>query len=240
MLTPLSRAPVGASLTLVRIVGEEFAERIGRLGLHEGGGLVRLDESVAVGPVKVRGPRGEAVLGGGLAAKVIVHLDDDRRLPLLECAPGEEGHVEGLTGAGPVVEALAALGITENDRIAFVRRLPPMTYHAVLDGKTRLHLDEGLAAKLLGETAAGQVQFCSVGVGEPFDTRRILAGESARETLAAMGVKEGSRLILASVGAGQVVRLAERASVVCVTGDGLRLLFREKDAERLLVSCAGE
>ncbi len=59
------------------------------------------------------------------------------------------------------------------------------------------------------------------------------------ETLAAMGVREGSRLTLARVGAGQVVSLAGQASVVCVTHDGLRLLFRAEDAERLLVSCAG-
>jgi hypothetical protein len=49
--------------------------------MHEGYDAHRLNENVVIGPVRVRGPRGEATLSGGLAAKVVMHLDDDRGCP---------------------------------------------------------------------------------------------------------------------------------------------------------------
>ena len=125
MLTTLAAAPVGMPLVMERIVGPEFAARLQRLGLYEGVSLTRLDDSVAVGPAKIRGPHGEVTLGGGMAARVVIHLDNDRRQPLLECSPGDSGHVEGITGHRGVEETLATLGIKEDDRITFLRRLPP-------------------------------------------------------------------------------------------------------------------
>ena len=65
MLTTLAAAPVGMPLVIERIVGPEFAARLQRLGLYEGVSLTRLDDSVAVGPAKIRGPHGEVTLGGG-------------------------------------------------------------------------------------------------------------------------------------------------------------------------------
>lgn len=98
MLISLAKAPIGVPLVLGKISDPGFAARLGRLGLAQGTALMRISDGREAGPVKVRGTRGEAVLSGGLAAKVIMRLDDGRRLPLLECGPGEAGHVEGLTG----------------------------------------------------------------------------------------------------------------------------------------------
>ncbi|EFL51196.1 FeoA family protein [Solidesulfovibrio fructosivorans JJ]] len=239
MLTTLAAAPVGVPLVIDRIAGSGFASRLARLGLYEGTGLTRLDDSVAIGPAKIVGPGGEVTLGGWLAAKVVMHRDDDRRLPLLECAPGDSGHVEGVTGHRDLEEDLAVLGVGEGDRITFLRRLPPMLYKAVVDGKERIQINEGLAAKIHGETPSGPAQFCSVGVGEAFTVRRILAGAHAGESLAALDVKPGSRLTLTQVAAGQVVHFSHKTPVVCSTRDGLRLYFQEKDAARIYVSsCA--
>jgi Fe2+ transport system protein FeoA len=236
MLTPLTKAPLGISMAVYKVVGRGFGERMARLGVFVGTTLTRLGDAVSVSPVKVRGPLGEAVLSGSWAAKMVVHLDDDRRLPLLECSPGETGHVEGVTGQDRVAESMAALGLTENDRITFVRRLPPMAYNALADGTSRVRLGEGMASKLLGQTPSGLVQFCGVGVGEAFTVTEILAGENARQTFESLGVRPGTRLVLQSVTAGQVMRLARHNPVVCVTGDGLRLYFQEKDADRILVA----
>ncbi len=239
-MTPLTNAPLGIPLAVESIVGEGFTERMGRLGVFVGTTLTRLGESVAVEPVKVRGPRGEAVLSGVWAAKMVVHLDDGRRLPLLECKPGESGHVEGITGQDRIVQSMEALGLVENDRITFLRRLPPMAYNALVDGKTRVRLGEGQASKLLGQTPIGQVQFCGVGVGEDFVVTRILTGESARETFETLNIRPGTHLSLVSVQAGQVMRLGRHHPVVCVTNDGLRLYFQEKDADRILVAPTNE
>lgn len=239
MLTTLAAAPIGAFLVVERISGRDFSDRMARLGLYEGVNLVRLDNSVAIGPAKISGPAGEMTLSGWLAARVVVHLDDDRRLPLLECAPGEGGHVEGITGHQEIEDALATLGLRENDRITFLRRLPPMLYKAVLDGRDRIQINEGLAAKIFGDTSRGPAQFCSVGVGETFTVRRILAGAHAGESLASLGIQPSSQLTLTQVAAGPVVNFSDKTPVVCSTRDGLRLYFQEKDAQKIAVNTVG-
>ncbi len=239
MLTTLAAAPVGVPLIIDRIAGHDFAARMSRLGLNEGVSLTRLDDSVAIGPAKINGPAGEITLSGWLAAKIVVHLDDNRRLPLLECVPGDSGHMEGITGQPNIEETLATLGVRENDRITFLRRLPPMIYKAVVDGKERIQINEGLAAKIFGDTPNGTAQFCSVGVGERFTVQQILAGAHARESLESLGIRPGVRLELTQVAAGQVVTFSQKTPIVCTTRDGLRLYFQDKDATRILVKAAG-
>lgn len=236
MLTTLANAPVGVPMVIDLIDGQDFASRMARLGLYKGVTLTRLDDSVAVGPAKVRGPGGEVTLSGGLAARIVIHLDDDRRQPLLECSPGETGHVEGITGHQEIEENLAALGVKENDSITFLRLLPPMLYTAIVDGKDKTQLNEGLAAKIFGDTPTGPAQFCAIGVGEEFTVRKILAGAHASETLTLSGIRPGSRLSLVQVAAAQVMTFSRHTPVVCSTRDGLRLYFHENDAERIHVS----
>ena len=155
---------------------------------------------------------------------------------LLECSPGDSGHVEGITGHRGVEETLATLGIKEDDRITFLRRLPPMLYKTVVDDTTTIQINEGLAAKIFGDTPLGPAQFCSVGVGEEFTVRKILGGAHAGESLELSGVRVGSRLNLVQVSAAQVMSFAHHTPVVCSTRDGLRLYFHAKDAEGIHVS----
>ena len=236
MITNLFHAPSGLWLSIVRIADQTFAARLARLGLYEGAEIMRLDETVSIGPVKVRGKRGEAVLSGRLAGHIVMHLDDDRRLPLLECLPGSTGHVEGLTGHELLADALRQLGIEENDEIRLVRRMPPMTYRALIDGRHHEQFDEGLASKLLGETdGGGLLQFCSAGVGEDFVVRAIIGSDRSRDILTAMHIRPGVSLVLTSVSSSQILKFSDDNPVVCVSHDGVRLYFAEKDAHDLIV-----
>lgn len=235
MLTPLAQAPIGTSLVVARIAGEAFAARMARLGLYEGIRLMRLDENIAVGPVKVRGLKGDAILSGGLAEHVVIHLDDDRRLPLPECAPRDSGHVEGITGQTDVEDSLRELGIVEGDRIEFVRRIPPMLYTFTVNGKGKHQMDENTAAHLLGDTPERQAQFSSVGIGEVFTVRRILPGEQADTTLASLQVRPGAELVLIAVAISQPLGPAHENPVACMTKSGMRLYFHTEDAEAIYV-----
>ncbi|WP_027183713.1 FeoA domain-containing protein [Desulfovibrio inopinatus] len=235
MLISLDRASIGVPLILCAITHPDLARRVSRLGLYEGATLMRLNESVVVGPIKVKGPQGDVVLSGGIAAKIVVHLDDDRRLPLLECSSGESGHIEGITGQRGVESALSDLGMRENDRITCIRRLPPMMYKVIVEKKETVQLSEGLASKVMGETSHGPTQLCSAGVGEEFRVTRILSGERGADTLSSLGIHVGSSLQLTNVATGQVLAFSHFKPVVCVTGEGLRLYFQEKDAQHLLV-----
>lgn len=241
MLIPLSQAPIGTPLTVAHIPDGNFSTRIARLGLHEGSVLTRLDETASISSAKVRGSKGDVVLSGWLAGRIVMHLDDGRRLPLLECPPGSSGHVEGVTSHRIMENVLQDLGIVEDASIVFVRRIPPMIYKARVDGKYSAQLNEGLASKLLGESSDGTVrQFCSVGVGDSFRVKKILGGENAVNTLAAMYIRPGTTLVLLSVAASQTVNLSDKNPVICLTHEGLRLYFKSKDAAGISVLVESE
>ena len=237
MITNLAHAPSGISLLLVHITSNGLATRLARLGLFEGARLNRLGETVSIGPVKVKGPKGEIVLGGGLAERVIIHLDEsDRRLPLPECLPHSSGHIEGITGDHTVEKALAVLGLVDNDHITVVRRIPPMTYKVLVDGIHHEQINENLATVLLGDTPTGPTQFCAVGTGEPFVVRHILADQNSRDVLTATHIEPGARLELVSVSSSPVLNFSDSKPVVAETSAGLRLYFNELDAHDLIVS----
>ena len=111
MQTSLDQAPVNQALRLGPVLNGMLAERLRRLGLYPGCQLRRQDEEVRLQPVRVRGPRGEAILSSGMAAKVIVHHDDGHKTPILEMRLGEQGHIEGLTAGTGLEEALRTLGL---------------------------------------------------------------------------------------------------------------------------------
>ena len=120
-----------------------------------------LDQEVLVRPVRVRGPKGEAVLGGGMAMKVVVHADDGRKLPLAEMGANETGHIEGITGGPGLSGALSVLGLGISDRVCFLRTLPPMEYITLLESGIRVRLTEGMAAKIWGRTTGEPLQYIS-------------------------------------------------------------------------------
>lgn len=51
-------------MVLAEIKDEQLAERLARIGVYPGDETVRQDEEVVSGSVRVRGPKGEVVLGG--------------------------------------------------------------------------------------------------------------------------------------------------------------------------------
>lgn len=240
MVITLAEAPIGAMLIIEEIVGLEFASRLSRLGLYAGASIRRLPQETAIGPAKVRGTMGDVTLSGWLAGYIVIHRDDDCRLPLLECEPGATGHVEGISGQTFIEDSLQALGIREGDRITLLRRLPPMLYQATVNGKQNVAINEVMAAHILGETAGEQAQFSSVGKGEIFTVKKILCGEDADVFLAGQGIIPGVELVLSKVSTRQNISIASSTAIACVTSVDLSLFLRERDAECIFVSLAGE
>ena len=101
-------------------------------------------------PVRVRGVKGEVVLGGGMATRVIVHLDDGRRMPLMDMKPGQRGHIKGTTGSINLADALNTLGLKEDGEIVYLRQLPRMDYTVVVRKNATVRIPEGMAAKVWG------------------------------------------------------------------------------------------
>ena len=236
MYTPLIDAPFCRPLMIRKMIDRELAMRLGRIGLFEGSEILRLDEEVLVRPVRVRGPEGDAVLGGGMAMKIVVHRLDGQKLPLIEMQPNESGHIEGLTGGTALEKTLETLRLKRNDPILFLRRLPPMEYVAVAAGGGRVRLTEGMAVKIWGRMSGPPMQFVSAPTGAPFHVDQILGGPTAWEMIRNQGIEAGTDLILEEVVPAQSISPGVRTPVVVFSPEGLRLFLPPGDAAHILVA----
>ena len=117
MYQTLTEAPFEKPLLLVKVADTSFAARLRRMGIFEGMELIRIKEDVKLQPLRARSRSGDAVIGGGMSAKIVVHFDDGRKLPLAEMSPGETGHIEGLTGGAGLSDALSVIGFKNDDRL---------------------------------------------------------------------------------------------------------------------------
>lgn len=235
MEASLAQAPCETALTLTRVADAQLEAQLGRMGIHPGSAVTRLDEEVALNTVRVRGPKGEVLLGGGMGGKVVVHMDDGRMLPLIELSPGESGHIEAVTGGESLAETLAALGLKGDDRIEMIRVLPPMEYVARLEGRGRVRLAEGMAAKILGRMGDMECQFANAQAGAPFVVTRLLGGERARRAIAALAIAKGDTLMLDHVAKASSYRLSGGDRVVLSSREGLRLFLRRDQADMVIV-----
>lgn len=239
MLYTVDQAPRDTPIILVEINDELLADRLARIGVYPGDEATRLDEEAVSGSVRVRGPMGEVVLGGGMAAKVIVHHDDGHKTPVVEMQPGETGHVEGLICGSAPADGLAVMGIRENDAIQMLRRVPPMTYLTLI-GKKRVQLTEGIATKVWGEMEGRSMQFVMAGRNKPFHVQRLLAGRRASAMLGQLDIVPGRVITLEAVTPAQTMGQGGRDQVVLTMKTGLRLYLRPDQAQSVLVALATE
>jgi Fe2+ transport system protein FeoA len=233
-----SKAPGETPLVLVGFESPLLAEKCGRLGVHVGDTVMRLDDEALPGPTRIRSSAGEAVLAAGMAAKVIVLHDDGHATPVSEMAPGEQGRVVGLICGSSLERGLAVLGVRENDRVEFLHRLPPMEYHARLippGQDKRLTLSEGAAAKIWGEIDGHELQFAVASRGKTFLVKQLLGGVRAVALLEQSGVAPGRTLILENVAPAQSVGRTGQHQLVLRAQSGLRLHLREDQAASVLV-----
>ncbi len=236
MYSNLTHAPTGVSLTISRITDQDLESRMGRMGLFIGGEIVRLDEDVALQTVRVKGPKGEVVLSGGMGGKVVAHLDDGRMIPLTEMKPGETGHVECVTAGGPLREGMAALGLKDDDPIELIRVLPPMEFIAVVEGRGRIRLAEGMAAKIIGRMGEMKCQFANAQAGMEFVVEQIIGGHRAQRAISSLRIEAGVTMRLESVEKAPSFQLANRNRCVISSHEGLRIFLRHDQADCVIVS----
>ncbi len=238
MLIPLTKAPFNQPLILVRIKNENFADRLQRIGLFEQSEIVRLDENLQIQSVRIRGAKGDAIMGGGMGLKTIIHLDDGRKLPLLDMKPGESGHLEGITCGDALAHTLEVLGFSLDDPITMIRKLPPMEYIAITEFGLRIRLSEGDAAKLWGVVDNRHTQFSLAPTGKKFEVTKILGGKRSRKKIKNLCVNPSSILTLEGVEQAQFLHLGAgvKSDVVITSHDGLHLHLPHREGERILVA----
>ncbi len=235
MLKSLNNAPIGVPLILVAVTETHLAEELRQMGIFEGSRLARLDEEVLMQPLKIRGPKADVVLGSGMAAKIIVHLEDGRRIPVVEMRPREQGHLEGTIGGPALLHTMDVLGLRRNDTIVLLRQLPPMEYIAVIEKKQRIHVTEALAAKIWGTIDKSTMQFVAAQSGKTFHVLDLLGGQHSRQVLNSYGIHVGSSLILERVAQAQSVIIDHSHPLIISTHDGLRMLLSEHQGRHIFI-----
>lgn len=235
----LADAPIGKTLILSAINSESLTQKLNRLGVFEGTRFRRMDREVVLQTVRVRGSNGEFILGGGMSTKIIVHLDDGRKLPLAEMKAGDKGHIEGLTGGTSLGQALLTLGFDLDDTIEFVRRIPPMIYTAQVEEKGLVRLSEGIAAKIWGKIQGADgdqpIQFCSTQVRKPFEVQQLLGGEKSRRSIREFGIDVGSVLMLTGVEQASTMYSGKSHPVIVSVPTGLRFFLSTQDSRQIYV-----
>jgi Fe2+ transport system protein FeoA len=238
MEIPLYEAPFDTPLTVRRVKNTELEAMLTQLGLFRGQTCFRQSEEVLLHPIRVRAAQGDVVLGGGMAARVIVRRQDGRRMPLTDLTAGQTGHIEGTTCEVKLAESLAVLGLRENDAITYLRQLPHMDYIARVGKKRRERLTEGMAAKIWGRIDDRFLQFVSAGKGHPFVVEKIIGGNRAARALAERGIVPGETIFLEAVAPTQSLAMTVHEPVVITTDDGLHLHLRPGQANRIYVKLA--
>lgn len=235
MYKALTEAPFGEQLKLARISSPSLGMRLQRMGLFEGSVITLHDEEIRVQPVRVRGPEGERVLGSGMASKIVVHLDDDRKFPIVEMEPGDSGHIEGITGGTALSEALDILGLHNEDRITFIRKLPPMEYVVITDKNKRISLSESMAAKIWGQSGETAMQFVSAPRGIKFHVRKILGGKKIIQFFKARDVVPECTLISETIKPATILYMNRENPLIVSSASGLRLYLKREDGAHIFV-----
>ena len=232
----LDQAPFDRVLEVEAIEAGGLAFQLAKMGLEPHSRIVRLDEKLALQPVRIRGRKGVAVLSGGMGLKTIVHITaDDRRVPILDMEVGEAGHLEGTTGGRGFVRTLERLGFRENDPVTLERKLPPMEFIAWLDEHRLLRMSEGDAARILGEINGEERQFAMSSVSQAFRVTHLLGGVKATARLRRIGVHQGGVLVLKEVCTTQSLTLGGTDQLMITSMDGLHLHLPRHYGEKISV-----
>ncbi len=234
-IIPLYDAPFDCPLELFHIENKYLAAQLQKMGLFVGNEISRLDESLIAQAVRIRTKTGEVVLSGGMGIKTIIHLPDNRRIPLLDMDPGESGHIEGTTGGHSLVQILTNLGLKDDEEITLMRKLPPMEYTTRLNHGRLIQLTEGDAARILGDSHGQIVQFSFASTHNDFQVCELLGGNKALSRLQHIGIEKESTLTLVSVSSAQPLRLDNHNQLVISSPDGLHLHLPQQAGQTISV-----
>ena len=230
MLT-LEKAHQGDVLCLAGVEDKKLAENLKRIGLAPGSRFVKFPkEEIARQSIRVRGPERDAVLGGGMCAKIIVRKADGGKTPLSQMDRNEEGIIDALSGGPGLSNTLETLGLRVGERIKLLRKLPPMEYVAGMDRKKHIHLQEGIASKIWGVMEGKECQFTSASVWKEFKVKKLLGGLRAQKYLTSLGIKPGTVLALVGIEQGKQISYGPKDHLAIETMDGLRIHFGPVEA----------
>ncbi len=237
MFTTFSNAPSGILLHVDEIEDKKLESELFRMNVHKNSIVYKMDAESDMHTVRIKTAHGERVLAGGMGGKILAHLEDDRKIPIIEMKPKEKAHIEALEGGEELAAAFQALGLNNGDEFEMVRCLPPMFYVVEVKGKKQIKLSEGMAAKIIGKTKnKKECQFTNASAKVPFTVEKILGGKSSKKIMDSLNIQESDVLTLLSVENAPIYSMSKNEKFMMVTNEGLRVLLKKNQADTIKVS----
>ncbi len=236
MFTTFSKAPSGIVLQLIEIEDKKLENELFRMGVLKDSIVYKMDAESDMHTVRIKTANGERVLAGGMGGKILAHLDDDRKIPIIEMKPKEKAHIEALEGGEELTAAFSALGLNNGDEFEMVRCLPPMVYVVEVKGKRRIKLSEGMAAKIIGKIEnKRECQFANASAKLPFIVEKIIGGKSSKKIMDSLNIQEGDVFTLLSVENAPIYSMSKNHRFMLMTNEGLRVILKKEQADNIKV-----
>ncbi len=237
MFTTFSNAPSGILLHLDTIEDKKLEQELFRMGIHKNSVIYKMDVESDVHTVRIKTANGERVLAGGMGGKVLAHLENDQKVPLIEMKPKEKAHIEAIEGGEELAAAFEALNLKNGDEFELIRILPPMVYVVEVKGKKRIRLSEGMAAKIIGKIKnKKECQFANASAKIPFIVSKIIGGKSSKKVMDSLNIHEGDVLTLTSVENAPIYCMSKNDRFMLATQEGLRVFLKKEQADNIKVS----
>ncbi len=236
MFTTFSNAPYGTILHIHKIEDAKLESDLFKMGIFVNSTVLKMDAESDMHSVRIKTENTEIILAGGMGGKIVAHLDDNRIIPLVEMKPKERGHIETIGGGEELKAAIDALDLKDGDEFELIRILPPMEYIVDVQGKKKIRLSEGMAAKIIGTmNNKKNCQFANASAKVPFTVSKIIGGKNAKKIMESFNIKEGDVLTLKSVEHAHIYCMTNSERFIISTNEGLRLLLEKTQADKIKV-----
>lgn len=191
----LSNAPFEQLLRITAIADEAIEKELNKAGLRVG---VECHKHLpaTLPSVRIKGPEGSVVLGGGLSNKVLIKCGSITKY-LGEIQFKDNGVITEINGGCWLQNSLQKLGLALGSKIRLMRRLPPMEYVVRINNQERIKLSESTAARIIGKHEDGlEQQFSSARVELDFKINSIVGGRKFSTFLKGLGISRGEKIVL--------------------------------------------
>jgi len=183
---------------VVRIEGgAQIKEYLKELGIEEGTEVV-LEAALTHehrGPLAVEVDGKEVILAQGIANRVFVEVNIQKRL--LELEAGNSGTIKGFEAGKALKDGLEKLGLKEGLNVKVKGHTAEEAYTIEANGQ-QIELYIGKASKLLVKVGDNILQLCHLEAGTEGELIDIISGIDLEERLKESGIEKGKRIKLVS------------------------------------------
>jgi Fe2+ transport system protein FeoA len=233
MYRDLNQAPSGEAVFIAKIADARLASQLALLGLEEGVEVRKLADHAVPQPLWIQSAKSEAILGGEMAAKIVVSYDQGRKMcSLVELPQDKRGFFKTLIGKEDDLRVFRDLELKFGEPVTLLRKLPLMDYIARRGNGGSMTLRGESACRIWGKMDGREMPFASSLIRHRFKITKILGGKKSKAMMSVMALHPGVTLTLMGL---EKTRAQNPAIIMTAKGGMVRLILVEDAASRILV-----